>query len=49
MLGEYRANNFSIDFSSFPYHDINGLLGLDILLKAGFVIDLKNLEMNLHT
>lgn len=35
-----------LDFTSFKYHNINGLLGLDILLKGKFNIDLLNLELN---
>lgn len=29
----------------FLYEDINGLLGLDIMTEAGFIIDLKRMEM----
>lgn len=32
-IGELQINNISLDFSSFKYNEINGLLGLDILLK----------------
>ncbi|MRH41547.1 aspartyl protease [Aquibacillus halophilus] len=35
-----------VDFNDFGYDDINGLLGLDLLLKAGFTLDLLQLEMN---
>ncbi len=37
-----------VDFNDFGYDDINGLLGLDLLIKAGFNIDLLNLEMNMN-
>ena len=47
QVGDYRISNISLDFTSIPYTDINGLLGLDILMNAGFVIDLKELTMHL--
>lgn len=47
-IGEFKINNISLDFSSFKYHEINGLLGLDILLKVGFILDLNELTMYLH-
>ena len=37
--------NSNIDFSSFKYDDINGLLGLDLLMYTGMIIDLKNVKM----
>ena len=37
--------NKKIDFSNIDYEDINGLLGLDLLMDAGFIIDLKNLKI----
>lgn len=46
-LGEFCLDNCSLDFTSFQYDDINGLLGLDLLLEAGFTIDLKKLRMYL--
>ena len=46
-LGEFYLDNCSLDFTSFQYDDINGLLGLDLLLEAGFTIDLKKLRMYL--
>ena len=48
QIGEFCIDNFSLDFTSFLYEDINGLLGLDILIKAGFVIDLKKLRIYLQ-
>ena len=47
-IEELQLNNISLDFSSFKYNEINGLLGLDILLKKGFIIDLDELTMYLH-
>ncbi|MDQ2087959.1 retropepsin-like aspartic protease [Herbivorax sp. ANBcel31] len=46
-LGEFSLDNCSLDFTSFQYDDINGLLGLDLLLEAGFIIDLSKLRMYL--
>ncbi|OLN27450.1 hypothetical protein DSOL_4527 [Desulfosporosinus metallidurans] len=37
-----------MDFTSYIYKDINGLLGLDMLLNAGFIIDLEKLNMYLQ-
>ncbi|MBC8079573.1 MAG: clan AA aspartic protease [Gorillibacterium sp.] len=47
QVGDYKFSNISLDFTAIPYTDINGLLGLDILMNAGFVIDLKELIMHL--
>lgn len=47
-IGEYCINNCSLDFTSYIYEDINGLLGLDMLLSAGFIIDLEKLDMYLQ-
>ncbi|MEC0372116.1 retropepsin-like aspartic protease [Paenibacillus chibensis] len=44
-LGEYKIEDHSIDFTSFPYDNINGLLGLDILLTGKFNIDLNQLKL----
>lgn len=44
-VGEYELKDKLIDFTSFQYHDINGLLGLDILLEEKFNIDLNKLEL----
>ena len=48
-VGEYSISDCSVDFTSYFYEDINGLLGLDILLDAGFIIDLKKLDMYLQS
>ena len=48
-VGEYSISDCSVDFTSYIYEDINGLLGLDILLGAGFIIDLKKLDMYLQS
>ncbi|MFB9274466.1 retropepsin-like aspartic protease [Cohnella cellulosilytica] len=44
-IGDYLIQNVEIDFTSFKYHNVNGLLGLDILLNGNFNIDLLNLEL----
>jgi predicted aspartyl protease len=44
-VGEYVFRNVELDFTSFKYHNINGLLGLDILMNGKFTIDLKKLEL----
>ena len=45
VVGNFSKNQCSLDFTIFQYEDINGLLGLDLLLEAGFIIDLKNFKM----
>ncbi|WP_203362435.1 retropepsin-like aspartic protease [Bacillus sp. REN10] len=44
-LGTFQKREYAIDFSGMYYEGINGLLGLDILLDAGFTLDLDKLEM----
>ncbi|RED66134.1 retropepsin-like aspartic protease [Cohnella lupini] len=44
-IGDFVVKDLEIDFTSFKYHNINGLLGLDILLEGKFNIDLFNLEL----
>ena len=44
-IDDFQLNNISIDFTVFPYEDINGLLGLDILIEGGFIIDLDILKI----
>ncbi|OKO90190.1 hypothetical protein BRO54_3123 [Geobacillus proteiniphilus] len=44
-LDSFQLREYEIDFSGMDYEGINGLLGLDILLDAGFVLDLDKLEM----
>jgi len=48
QVGDFIMNDVAIDFTSFKYEDINGLLGLDILMKAKFNIDLNSLELRLQ-
>jgi hypothetical protein len=43
-MGDHVLEDFEVDFGVIdPNGQINGLLGLDILMKIGSVIDLKNL------
>jgi len=42
----FSMEDFQLDISDFLYEDINGLLGLDIMIEAGFIIDLKRMEMH---
>lgn len=45
QVGDYILEDVQLDFTSFKYHNINGLLGLDILINGKFNIDLYNLEL----
>jgi len=45
IIDNFSIENIQLDFTEFPYDDINGLLGLDILTQAGFIIDVKGLLM----
>jgi clan AA aspartic protease (TIGR02281 family) len=44
-IGDFILRDIQVDFTSFKYHNINGLLGLDILLNGKFNIDLNNLRL----
>ncbi|AOY77721.1 retropepsin-like aspartic protease [Clostridium formicaceticum] len=44
--GSYRLKHYKLDFTSFQYEDINGLLGLDILISGGYIVDLKDLLLH---
>ncbi|QOY38275.1 retropepsin-like aspartic protease [Anaerobacillus isosaccharinicus] len=46
QIGDFTAKEVELDFNDFGYDDINGLLGLDLLMKAGYIIDLSKLQMN---
>lgn len=46
-IGDFKFKNYNIDFTGFIYDDINGLLGLDILMNGGFIIDLKDLAIKM--
>ncbi len=45
LLDKYTIENISIDFSKLDYEDINGLLGLDILMEGNFIIDLDQMKL----
>lgn len=47
-VGDYFAEEIALEFTVIQYEDINGLLGLDLLMDAGFNINLKDLRMDLH-
>ena len=48
QLGEMSLEDVKIDFGVIdPKGTINGLLGLDLLMKLGAVIDLKRLSLTL--
>src|SRR5690554_5059782 len=47
-VGDYSAEKIPLEFTVIQYEDINGLLGLDLLMDAGFNINLKDLRMDLH-
>ncbi len=42
----FSMEDFQLDISDFLYEDINGLLGLDIMMEGCFIIDLKRMEMH---
>lgn len=49
-LGEDSLEDVKIDFGVIdPKGTINGLLGLDLLMKLGAVIDLKRLSLTLNS
>lgn len=45
IVGDFNFEHVEVDFNNFGYEDINGLLGLDLLMKAEFVIDLRHLQL----
>lgn len=48
IIDNIKVNDVKLDFGVIdPQGDINGLLGLDILLKLEAQIDLKELTVNL--
>ncbi|AZH30486.1 aspartyl protease family protein [Paenibacillus sp. M-152] len=46
QVGDFILRDVLIDFTSFKYHNINGLLGLDILVKGKFNVDLENFKLS---
>lgn len=47
VLDNYIYENINLDFSRIDYKDINGLLGLDILINGEFIIDLEQMELKM--
>ena len=47
VLDNYICEKINLDFSRLDYKDINGLLGLDILINGGFLIDLEEMELKM--
>ncbi|QDH22640.1 retropepsin-like aspartic protease [Saccharibacillus brassicae] len=45
QIGDCTLEDVYIDFTSFKYHNINGLLGLDVLTKGEFNIDLRAFQL----
>ena len=45
-LENIEFKNKDIDFSNIDYEWINGLVGLDLLIEAGIIIDLDKLKMH---
>lgn len=46
QIDNFMVEQIEVDFNDFGYDDINGLLGLDLLMKAEFTIDLKQFRMD---
>lgn len=48
-IGSYSIGNIEMDFGMIDTNgEINGLLGLDLLIEAGAVIDLKKLTLRIE-
>lgn len=48
-FGQVRLKEVKLDFGVIdPNGYINGLIGLDLLIKLGAIIDLKNLTLNVE-
>lgn len=45
QVGDFVLRDIPIDFTTFKYHNINGLLGLDILVEGKFNVDLENFRL----
>ncbi len=44
-LGNYQILDMKLDFGNLDDWGINGLIGLDILMRGKFIIDLEKLEL----
>lgn len=45
-VGDCIFEGIRLEFTAFRYHDINGLLGLDLLMGGKFNINLEKLELS---
>ncbi len=46
-LGEHSLSNFDVEIGGMDYgFEINGILGMDFLRRAGAIINLRELRMN---
>jgi predicted aspartyl protease len=46
QLGQQRLNQFQLEVGGMDYgFEINGILGMDALLQAGAILDLRQLEL----
>jgi hypothetical protein len=45
-MNGFELRDIDVDFTGFIDNDINGLLGLDVLISAGFKIDLRNFRIS---
>jgi len=47
-IGDFKLDNIKMDFGIIDSKgEINGLIGLDILIESGAIIDLKNFSLHL--
>lgn len=44
-VGDLELEDYKLDFTGYIHEDINGLLGIDILIEGGFIIDLKDMAI----
>ncbi|WML41525.1 retropepsin-like aspartic protease [Neobacillus sp. OS1-2] len=44
-LGKHEIKDIKVDFGDLDDWDINGLIGLDILIDGRFIVDLDKLEL----
>lgn len=46
QIGEYRLSDFPVDIGGMDYgFAINGILGMDLLINTGAIINLRDLEI----
>lgn len=47
QIGQWRTDNLIVEISGMDYgFTINGILGMDVLLQSGALIDLRLLQLN---